>query len=84
GKGYATEGAKRCLEYAFNDLNIDKIVAICTKDNLKSEHIMKKIGMRKRGEFHHPHLKEYPEYEKCIWYEITKTHNDMQGIHVYP
>lgn len=77
GKGYATEGAKRCLDYAFNDLNIDKIVATCTKDNLKSEHVMQKIGMKKRGEFNHPHLKAYPEYEKCIWYEITKTHNNI-------
>ena len=27
GKGYATEGAKRCIEYAFNDLAINKIIA---------------------------------------------------------
>ncbi len=26
GKGYATEGAKRCLEYAFDEPNIDKII----------------------------------------------------------
>jgi len=24
GKGYATEGAKRCLEYAFNELKISR------------------------------------------------------------
>jgi len=25
GKGYATDGVKRCLEYAFNELKIDTI-----------------------------------------------------------
>ncbi len=31
---------------------------------------MKKIGMSKKGEFNHPKLKEYPDFEKCIWYEF--------------
>ena len=33
---------------------------------------MKKIGMKKIGEFNHPKLKDFPEYEKCLCYEITK------------
>jgi RimJ/RimL family protein N-acetyltransferase len=72
GNGYATEGAKKCLEFAFNELNLDKIFSICTEQNTKSENIMQKIGMEKRGKFNHPKLKEYPEYQKCISYEITK------------
>jgi RimJ/RimL family protein N-acetyltransferase len=72
GKGYATEGAKRCLEYGFNELNLEKIVATCTLNNAKSERVMKKIGMTRQGEFLHPKLKEYPEYEWCIWYQIDK------------
>jgi len=72
GKGYATEGAKRCLEYAFNELKMNKIFSICTLKNSKSENVMKKIGMIKKGEFNHPELKEYPEYERCLWYEIKK------------
>jgi len=28
--------------------------------------------MEKIGEFNHPKLKEYPEHEKCIYYEINK------------
>ncbi len=72
GKGYATEGAKKCLEFAFIELNLDKIISTCTEKNSKSENVMKKIGMKKIGEFKHPKLKEYPEYEKCICYEINK------------
>lgn len=73
GKGYATEGAKKCLEFAFNELNLEQIIATCTCKNYKSENVMKKIGMKKIGDFKHPKLKEYPEYEKCICYRIKKT-----------
>ena len=72
GKGYASEGAKKCLEFVFNNLNLDKIISTCTEKNTKSELVMKKIGMVKIGEFNHPKLKEYPQYEKCICYEIDK------------
>jgi RimJ/RimL family protein N-acetyltransferase len=72
GNGYATEGAKKCLEYGFNKLNLGKIISVFTEKNIKSENIMKKIGMKKVGEFNHPKLKEYPEYEKCVCYEINK------------
>ena len=70
GKGYATEGAEKCLEYAFDELKIVKIFSICTINNRNSENVMKKIGMTKKGEFNHPELINHPEYEKHIWYEI--------------
>ena len=73
GKGFATEGAKKCLDFGFNNLNLDKIISTCTEQNSKSENIMKKIGMKKIGEFNHPKLKEFPEYEKCLCYEINKS-----------
>jgi len=47
------------------------VFSACTKNNLKSENVMKKIGMRKMGVFNHPNLKKYPKLEKCVWYEIT-------------
>ncbi len=72
GKGYATEGAKRCLEHGFQDLGLDRIIATCTVNNLKSEAVMKKIGMTMKGHFDHPSLKDYPEMQNCIWYEILK------------
>lgn len=79
GKGYATEGAKKCLDFAFNDLNLGKIISTCPENNTRSENVMKKIGMIKKGVFNHPKLKEYPEYEKCIYYEIDK--NVWQQLH---
>jgi len=73
GKGYATEGAKRCLDYAFNELYLDKVISTCVLQNVNSEQVMKKIGMRKLGLFNHPKLKDFAKYEKCVCYEISKS-----------
>lgn len=75
GKGYATEGAKKCLEFAFTELKLNKVISTCTIRNTKSEKVMKKIGMKKIGEFKHPKLKAYPELEKCVCYEIKNNSN---------
>jgi len=72
GKGLATEGAKRCIEFAFKELLLTRIVSIFTENNLKSEMVMQKIGMLKKGAFNHPKLKDFPSFEKCFWYEIEK------------
>lgn len=72
GNGYATEGAKRCLEFAFNELKLDRIISTCTEKNSNSENVMRKIGMEKIGEFKHPRLKEYPDYENCLCYAIDE------------
>ncbi len=77
GKGYATEGAKRCLKYAFDELGIDKIISVCTIHNQQSENVMKKIGMTKIGAFNHPEMINHPEYEKHFCYEIRKKTNEM-------
>ncbi len=72
GKGYATEGAKRCLEFAFKQLPLEEVIATCTSANAKSEKVMEKIGMKKIGAFKHPKLQDYPDYETCLAYEIKK------------
>ena len=72
GKGYATEGANKCLDIAFNQLHLDKIISTCTLGNKDSEKVMQKIGMQKVREFSHPKLKEYPEIQTCLLYEITR------------
>ncbi len=70
GKGFATEGAKKCLEFAFNKIGLKNIKAICPETNYKSENVMKKIGMKKTKTFNHPLLTEYKELKKCVLYEI--------------
>ena len=70
-KGYATEGAKRCLKYGFEHLNIKKIKAIAPEINLRSIQVMENIGMKKKLEFKHPLLKGNKRLENCVCYEIT-------------
>ena len=71
-KGLATEGAKRVLEYGFNDLNINEIVSFTAKVNLKSEHIMKKIGMTKVKEFVHPKIDANHVLNPHVLYKIER------------
>jgi RimJ/RimL family protein N-acetyltransferase len=68
GKGFATEGAKRCLQFAFNDLNLGKIISTCIVQNKNSEKVMQKIGMSKIGLFNHPKLDAYPDMQRCVCY----------------
>lgn len=58
GKGYATEAALKCLDIGFNELKLNEIVSIAVKDNLKSQHVMRKIGMHQdiNGSFLHPNF----------------------------
>lgn len=72
GKGYATEGAKRCLEYAFQNLGLIKIFSIAPKTNENSEAVMTKIGMSKVKEFDHPLLLDNNRLKVCVLYEIER------------
>ena len=71
GNGYATEGALRCLDYAFQTLLLKSVVAVSPALNKKSEHIMEKIGMRKQGEFMHPEIRS-KELKPCVVYKIKR------------
>ncbi len=71
-KGYATEGALRCLEYAFNELNLNEIYSFTPSINKKSERVMQKIGMKKVKEFNHPKIDKGHILEKHVLYKIEK------------
>jgi RimJ/RimL family protein N-acetyltransferase len=68
-KGFATEGAIKCLDYAFEALKIEEIFSIAPKINLKSTHIMAKIGLKKQNEFEHPLLKNDARLKTCVLYK---------------
>ncbi|MBB5636395.1 RimJ/RimL family protein N-acetyltransferase [Pedobacter cryoconitis] len=68
-KGFATEGAKKCLDYAFNHLKLKKINAMAPKANLPSINVMKKLGMKEVRTFDHPLLLNDARLRECILYE---------------
>lgn len=58
GHGYATEGAKACLDYGARELNFDQVYSFTANINLRSQNVMTKIGMAKVKEFKHPNVHE--------------------------
>ena len=71
GLGYATEGAKACLKHGFEKLGFDKVYSFTSKLNIRSENVMKKIGMKKAMEFAHPNIDEGNPLKQHVQYEIT-------------
>jgi len=70
-KGYATEGAERCLRYAFQDLKLKNIKATAPQININSINVMRKIGMKKQLDFIHPKLKDNERLKHCVCYGIS-------------
>lgn len=72
GKGYATEGAKRCLQHGFEQLGFTEVYSITALQNQRSEKVMQKIGMHRHGEFDHPKLEKGSWLERHVIYKIVK------------
>ncbi|MGB5971599.1 MAG: GNAT family N-acetyltransferase [Spirulinaceae cyanobacterium] len=49
GQGYATEGAKKILEYGFDSLNLPVIYAITRAENKRSIRVMERLKMLPLG-----------------------------------
>ena len=60
GQGYASEGAAAALAYAFGELELAEVVAFTVPANLRSQAVMRRIGMTRveGGDFDHPALAE--------------------------
>ncbi|HAU0262630.1 TPA: GNAT family N-acetyltransferase [Legionella pneumophila] len=71
-KGYATEGAKACLDYGFNQCGLKEIVSFTVPMNSRSIRVMEKIGMIRdlNGDFAHPKLPPDHRLSKHILYRI--------------
>ncbi|HTI15311.1 MAG TPA: GNAT family protein [Dictyobacter sp.] len=64
GRGYATEAARRLLQFGFEELNLHRIWADCIEENTASAHVLEKIGMRYEG------LQRETEWMKGRWWSI--------------
>jgi len=47
GNGFATESAKQALEHAINDMSFKEVIAYTSADNLRSQAVMKRLGLRR-------------------------------------
>ena len=81
GKGYATEGAKACLQFGFAEKGLALIYSVCPKLNIPSEKVMQKIGMQKEGEFDHPKIADGSPLRRCNLYKISREEFILKSNH---
>lgn len=60
GSGYATEAAGAAIAWGFAHLDVSEIVAMVVPENLRSQRVMEKLGMRRdpSADFEHPSIAE--------------------------
>ncbi|KAB1158875.1 GNAT family N-acetyltransferase [Tenacibaculum aiptasiae] len=66
GKGYATESAITCLKFGFKQMKYDIIYGAAETDNIGSNKILQKIGLKYVNDFKF-------EGNNAKWYELKKT-----------
>ena len=71
-QGYATEGAKAVLKYAFRNLRLDKIISFTACLNTPSERVMQRIGMDKVREFDHPLVPAEHPLQRHVLYDMHR------------
>lgn len=49
GRGLATEGARECLRYGFEEVSLNGIISMTVPENLASRRVMEKCGLVYRG-----------------------------------
>jgi len=74
GHGYATEGAKRALEYGFETAGLDEIVSFTATGNQRSAAVMARLGMthREEDDFDHPALPRGHMLQRHMLYRLSK------------
>lgn len=72
GHGYATEAALACLAFGFETLGLTEVVASTTVNNLRSQAVMRRIGMTRdpADDFEDPSVPDGP-LRQCVLYRTT-------------
>jgi ribosomal-protein-alanine N-acetyltransferase len=69
GHGFATEGARACLDFGFKTLGFKEIYSFTSKLNLPSIKVMQKTGMKYAGEFEEPSIEEGHRLKTHVLYQ---------------
>lgn len=72
GQGYATEAAQASLQFAFEELHLNEVVAFTAAVNKPSQRVMERIGMTNiQHNFYHPMLKPNHPLAEHVLYKHT-------------
>jgi ribosomal-protein-alanine N-acetyltransferase len=86
GWGLATEGASAAIHFAFDDLKLASLVSFTVPANLRSRHVMEKIGMTHdpSDDFDHPRLPQGHPMRRHVLYRLkhapTSQHSFIQKV----
>jgi 3-dehydroquinate dehydratase/shikimate dehydrogenase len=81
GRGYATEAASACVEFAFGTLGLDEIVSFTTTLNNRSRAVMERLGMRHdpTGDFDHPGIPMGNPVRPHVLYRLERDGSEEYG-----
>ncbi|MFI5892531.1 GNAT family N-acetyltransferase [Actinoplanes sp. NPDC051513] len=73
GHGYATEGARRVVTYAFDTIGLPQIVSFTTERNIASRRVMEKLGMTRdpSEDFDHPAVPAEWDGRRHVLYRLA-------------
>ncbi len=73
GQGLATEGAQAVIQWAFEERELNEIVAVTVPSNPASRRVMEKLGMTHRPEFDfdHPRVPAGHNYLRHTLYSLS-------------
>jgi len=79
-QGYATEAAHAALQYGFDVLDVDEVVAVTTHDNRASRRVMEKLGMNydPAEDFEHPNVPSGHRLQPFVLYRIRNPRRQAQ------
>jgi RimJ/RimL family protein N-acetyltransferase len=72
GKGYASEAARRVMQFGFQDLGLKKISATCDPENIGSTKVLQKAGMKFEG-FLSKHLPMKGKWRDSLLYGCAES-----------
>jgi 3-dehydroquinate dehydratase/shikimate dehydrogenase len=75
GRGYAPEGARASLKFAFETLGRDEVVSFTAPANTRSRRVMEKIGMQRdeQGDFDHPRVPDGHPLKRHVLYRLKRS-----------
>ena len=74
GRGFATEAARKSLEFAFVSLGLFEVVAFTVPANSRSRAVMERLGMNHDAadDFDHPRLPAGHPLRRHVLYRLTR------------
>tara|TARA_B100002051_G_scaffold186165_1_gene176232 strand:- start:726 stop:1226 length:501 start_codon:yes stop_codon:yes gene_type:complete len=74
GMGYASEAARRVLDYSFNQLDLDELLCFASVKNLRSIAVMERLGMVRNAEddFDHPMIDPDSDLRRHALYRMSR------------